>query len=66
MNKQLDLTGEIGWTEETCQHELVDRYSDGAAECATCGKELGPAGLMLRHLMAVELVEESEITHHHP
>lgn len=35
---------------EECNHEIIDRYTDGAAECAMCGRELGVAGLMLKHL----------------
>ena len=35
---------------EDCKHELIERYPDGAAGCEICGKELGIAGLMLKHL----------------
>lgn len=42
-----------------CNHELIDRYDDGAAECALCGTELGVAGLMLKHL-GIERIEDEE------
>ena len=46
---------------EDCKHDLIDRYVDGAAECAACGKELGPAGLMLKHLgLEPKEVEDKE------
>lgn len=43
-----------------CNHEIIDRYTDGAAECAMCGRELGVAGLMLKHLMELPLATPEE------